>query len=127
MSIVNTNTRLLKKKKVQTKVVMVDITDEDAEYPQGGQWNPLPIHQFSLYPYINIIDYACNKNNSMNEYLKRAGLLKGHLLSKFINELDMQSPCPFNNMSRLLGEITTCPTGETCDVCAERFNLYLTT
>ena len=34
--------RLLKKKKVQTKVVMVNITAEDAEYPQGG--HPLPIH-----------------------------------------------------------------------------------
>ena len=107
---------------------MIDITDEDTEYPKGGQWNPLPrdspILLIPVSNCINILDYACNKNNSMNDFLKRAKLLKGHLLSKFISEFDIQSPCPFHNMSWLLGECTKCPTEEICHVCSERFNLF---
>ena len=112
----------------KTRVVMVDLTDKDTEFPRGGQCNPLPkdspILLMPVNNAVNLSYYACNKNNSMDEFLTRAKVLKGHLLSRFVDELDMQSACSFHNMSWLLAETTTCPTGEVCEVCVERFNLF---
>ncbi|CAB3998963.1 Hypothetical predicted protein [Paramuricea clavata] len=110
------------------RVVMVDLTDKDTEFLRGGQCNPLskdsPILLMPVNNSVNLSYYACNKNNSMDEFLTRAKVLKEHLLSRFVDELDMQSACPFHNMSWLLGKTTTCPTGEVCEVCVERFNLF---
>ena len=92
----------------KTEVHMVDITDQDKEYQQQ---NPLPIDSPVLMIPVGICnklsDYACNKDGCISEFTTRAKVLKGHLLSKFPDDLEMESPCPFHCMSWLLKEKST--------------------
>ena len=69
-------------------------------------------------------DYAGNKNKAMDQILTRAKILKGHLLSKFIEQLEMQSTCSFHCMSWLLEENGACEYRTDCNVCIERFQLF---
>ena len=73
---------------------------------------------------LKLRDYTCNKDGSMTDFLTRAKVLKGHLFSKFVNELEMQSPCLFHCMSWLLEKNATCANQNVCDICVERFNLF---
>lgn len=56
----------------KTRVVMVDLTDKDTEFPQGGLCNPLPkdspILLMPVNNSVNHLYYACNKNNLMDEF-----------------------------------------------------------
>ena len=109
----------------RSKVQMVDISSEEIEY---SQLNPLPYDSPVLLIQVGIaekvVDYATNKDNSMNDFLTRAKVLKGHLLSKFITELESESNCPFHCMSWLLDESGSCEYSSECSVCIERFHLF---
>lgn len=109
----------------KSKVEMVDISDEDTEY---CQLNPLPKDSPVLMIQVGIAekveDYATNKDNAMNDFLTRAKVLKGHLLSKFVTQLEIQSNCPFGCMSWLLEESASCECFSECDACIERFHLF---
>ena len=109
----------------KSKVEMVDITSKETEY---CQLNPLPYDSPVLLIQVGIaekvVDYATNKDNSMNDFLTRAKVLKGHLLSKFISELETESNCPFHCMSWLLEESGSCEYSSECSVCIERFHLF---
>ncbi len=109
----------------KSRVEMVDISDEDPEY---CQLNPLPKDSPVLMIQVGIAekveDYATNKDNVMNDFLTRGKVLKGHLLSKFITELEIESNCPFHCMSLLLEESGSCEYSSECSVCIERFHLF---
>ena len=109
----------------KTTVHIIDITDQNKEYQQQ---NPLPIDSPVLMIPVGISnklpDYACNKDGCLSEFTTRAKVLKGHLLSTFPNELEIESPCPFHCMSWLLKEKSTCQNKKQCDVCLERFTLF---
>ena len=51
-------------------------------------------------------------------------MLKGHLPSKFIEQLEMQSTCPFHCLSWLLQENESCKYCTNCIVCIEQFKLF---
>ena len=89
----------------KSKIEMVDISNEEREY---CQLNPLPYDSPILLIQVEIaekvVDYATNKDNSLNDFLTHTKVLKGHLLSKFITELEIESNCPFHCMSWLLEE-----------------------
>ena len=93
----------------KSKVVMIDISETDTEYCQT---NPLPKDSPVLMIHVGVAeklsDYACNKDGAMNDFHTRAKVLKGHLVSKFIEQLEEKSTCPFHCMSWLLEENGAC-------------------
>ena len=101
----------------KSEVIMVDITEKDTEYCQT---NPLPkdLPVFMIHVGIaeKLNDYASNKDKAMDQILTRAKILKGHLLSKFIEQLEMQLTCPFHCMSSLLEENGACQYRTDCNV-----------
>jgi hypothetical protein len=80
----------------KTKVTIIDITDEDDEYKQH---NSLPADSPVLM--IEVNEHVSN----LHDFEKRCKTLKGHLLSKFLSNLQPHSSCPFHCVDLLLNEI----------------------
>jgi hypothetical protein len=101
--------------KVTTAVTTIDLTNEDIEY----MWyNPLPVDSplLMIETGVPVPDF--------DNFLRRATILKGRLLSDFTTNLQTYTNCAFHCMTLLLNEKACCENhNHVCNDCAERFTL----
>ena len=109
----------------KSEVEIFDISNEETEY---CQLNPLPYDSPVMLIQVviaeKVVDYAANNDNSLNDFLTRAKVLKGYLLLKFITELEIESNCSFHCMSWLLEVSGSYEYSSGFSVFIERFHLF---